>query len=232
MRTSRNARSSGLRLSQRTELDRVAMLRAEYRDVGEAGVLAVAPGDLLVATSAHAPHADGSVRPKLGVLAERPEAASTGAVTTAPRPALPQQACSSHARPGTARSAQTRLRVRTRISPSRSRALLSAACRALRPRRQPSRRRLLSASGANAAGLGASILTVCYSVSEVPATGRFAVASMSRGRPTGARSAGRSPREACSRPRGQGLASRPRGDRRVSGRRASGRRLRGASRRS
>jgi hypothetical protein len=46
--------------------------------------------DPVFATSAHAPHADGSVRPKLGVLAEDPEAASTGAATTAPRPALPQ----------------------------------------------------------------------------------------------------------------------------------------------
>ena len=51
------------------------------RRTGKAGVWPNEPRNLLVARSAHAPHADGSVRPKLGVLAEDPEAASTGAVT-------------------------------------------------------------------------------------------------------------------------------------------------------
>jgi hypothetical protein len=37
-------------LPPRNELDRVAALRAEYRDRGEAGVLAQGPSDLLVAS--------------------------------------------------------------------------------------------------------------------------------------------------------------------------------------
>src|SRR5580704_16399638 len=56
------------------------------------GVHRCAASHLLIARCGRAPHADGSFRPMLGVLAEDPEAASTGAVTTAPRPALPHQA--------------------------------------------------------------------------------------------------------------------------------------------
>src|SRR5450759_5137929 len=45
----RDAVSTPIRVAQRNELDRVAALRAEYRDRGEAGVLAQGPSDLLVA---------------------------------------------------------------------------------------------------------------------------------------------------------------------------------------
>ena len=47
----RNCSSAWARLSPRNDLEPVATLRAEYRDVGEAGVLTLSRSDLLVANS-------------------------------------------------------------------------------------------------------------------------------------------------------------------------------------
>jgi hypothetical protein len=50
----------------RNDLDRVATLRAEYRDVGEAGVLTLSRSDLLVASS----EAGRAFRPSVVATAE------------------------------------------------------------------------------------------------------------------------------------------------------------------